>query len=141
VRNSQESNLVWALIEAAKPHMNAGERNYVFVTVGAGDTFAAIRSLIKFVAAKHIPLRPQLVQLCRTWLDGYTFHNEHEHLSRVIDGLLMPNPMQPSTALRRLPTPPKAPPPLAVTAKFRARRLPAVRSADRGALQSDAVAT
>jgi hypothetical protein len=89
VRNSQERNLVWALIEAAKPHMNAGERNYVFVTVGAGDTFAAIRSLIKFVAAKYIPLRPQLVQLCSTWLDGYTFHNEHEHLRRVIDCLPM----------------------------------------------------
>jgi hypothetical protein len=42
VTHAQETNLAWALIDAAKPHMNIGERNYAVVTVGAGDTFPAI---------------------------------------------------------------------------------------------------
>ena len=117
VRNVQEADLAWALIEAAKPHMNAGERNFVFVTVGAGDTFAAIRSLINLVAAKRIPLRPHLMQLCRTWLDAYTFHDAHEHLRCVIEDFLMPNTIQASTAIRRLRTPPKSLPLLAVTGR------------------------
>jgi hypothetical protein len=117
VRNVQEADLAWALIEAAKPHMNAGERNYVFVTVGAGDTFAAIRSLINLVAAKRIPLRPHLIQLCTTWLDAYTLHDAHEHLRRLIEDFLMPNTIQASTSIRRLPTPSKSVPLLAVTGK------------------------
>jgi len=117
VRNVQEADLAWALIEAAKPHMNAGERNYVFVTVGAGDTFAAIRSLINLVAAKRIPLRPHLIQLCTTWLDAYTLHDAHEHLRRLIEDFVMPNTIQASTSIRRLSTPSKSVPLLAVTGK------------------------
>ncbi len=97
--------------------MNAGERNFVFVTVGAGDMFAAISSLINLVAAKRIPLRPQLTQLCAMWLEGYTFHDAHEQLRRVIGDFAMPNAIQASAAIRRLPTPPKRLPLLAVTGR------------------------
>jgi hypothetical protein len=117
VRSVQETDLAWALIEAAKPHMNAGERNFVFVSIGAGDTFAAIGSLINLVAAKRIPLRPHLMQPCATWLDAYTFHDAHEQLRRVIEDFLMPTSIQASTAIRRLSTPPKSLPLLAVTGK------------------------
>jgi hypothetical protein len=120
--------------------MNAGERNYVFVTVGAGDVFAAIRSLINLVAAKGIPLRPHLAQLCSAWLDAYIFHDEYEHLRRVIEGFSMTNYIQ-ASAIRRLPVPPKPRPPLAVTDKLRTRRLPAVRSAAAAQFDSDEIAT
>jgi hypothetical protein len=130
VRNVQEAKLAWALIDAAKPHMNAGERNHVFVTVGAGDTFAAIRSLINLVAAKHIPLHPHLMQLCTTWLDAYTFHAEHEHLRRAIEDVLVPNTIHASTAIRPPSTPPKPLPLLTVTGKKRTRHLPPVSSAN-----------
>jgi hypothetical protein len=136
VRNVQATNLAWALIEAAKPHMNAGERNYVVVTVGAGDMFAAIRSLINLIAAKRIPLRSHLVQLCSTWLDAHTFHDEHDHLHRVIEGFVMPTTIQGATASRRLSAPPKPRPPLALTGKLHTRRRPTVRSADRRAVRS-----
>lgn len=105
MRNVQEAKLAWALIEVAKPHMNAGERNLVFVTVGAGDTFAAIRSLINLVAVKRIPLRPQLAQLCAMWLEGYAFHDAHEQLRRAIGDFAMPNGAQASPAIRRLSIP------------------------------------
>lgn len=121
VRNVQEANLAWALIDVAKPHMNAGERNFVFVSIGAGDTFAAIRSLINLLAAKRIPLRPHLMQLCTTWLDAYTLHDAHEQLRRVIEDFLMPTSIQAFTAIRRLSTPPKPLPLLAVTGRYRAR--------------------
>lgn len=102
MRNDQEINLAWALIDAAKSHMNVGECNYAVVTVGAGDTFAAICQLLKLVAAKRIPLRPHLVQLCTTWLDSYVFHEEYDHLRGLIEGFLMPQTIQASIAIRRL---------------------------------------
>jgi hypothetical protein len=121
VENVQEAKLAWALVEAAKPHMNTGERNYVFVTVGAGDTFAAVRSLINLVGAKRIPLHPHLVQLCAAWLRGYAFHDEHENLRGVVEDVLRPNTIQVLPATRRLSTP-KPPPLLTVRSKLRTRR-------------------
>jgi hypothetical protein len=91
VQNVQETNLAWALIEVAKPHLNRLDRNYAFVTTGAGDTFAAIHHLLKLIAAKGIPLRPSLVQLCVTWLDSYASHEEEPYLRRLIEGYLLPD--------------------------------------------------
>lgn len=91
VRKVQEANLAWALIEVAKPHLNALDRNYAFVTMGAGDTFAAICHIIKVVVAKRIPLRPGLAQQCVTWLDAYAFHEQEHELRHLIESFLLPD--------------------------------------------------
>jgi hypothetical protein len=71
VPNVQETNLAWAVVEAAKPYLSARDRNHVFVAVGAGDTFRTIRLLLKLASTKQIPLPAELVQRCTTWLDTY----------------------------------------------------------------------
>lgn len=109
VPHVDEGALAWALIEAAKPHLTARERSQVFVTVGAGDTFAVIRALIKLAAAKKIPLRPRLVQLCATWLGAYTLHSEYEPLHRIINDRLMPIALEMFTTIERLPAAPASP--------------------------------
>ena len=65
-----EANLAWALALAAKPHVDAVEHNDIFVAIGAGDTLAAIRELIKCVAIRGIPMGPDLVRGCVLWLDA-----------------------------------------------------------------------
>jgi len=114
VQNVQETNLAWALIEVAKAHLNVLERNYVFVTTGAGDTFAAIHHLLKLIAVKGIPLRPSLVRLCVTWLDSYAFHDEEPYLRRLIEGFLLPDAIRALTAawVNPLSTAPKRTEPL-----------------------------
>jgi hypothetical protein len=89
-RRVHEANLAWAVAEAAKPYLSAMERNAVFVAIGAGDTFAAIRRLLRSVEIKRIPLRPQLLQQCRTWLRGYGGHEDERHLRRLIEEPLIP---------------------------------------------------
>jgi hypothetical protein len=122
MRNIQEANLAWALIEATKPHLTAGERNHVFVTVGAGDTFATIGVLLNLAAAKGISWHPHLVQLCRSWVDGYAFHDQHQHLRGLIEDCLRPNAVQPSPATGRASTM-KPPPLLTIRHKLRTRRV------------------
>ena len=80
--------------------MSAGERNYAVVTLAAGDSFAAMRQLLRLVATKHIPLRPHLVQLCTRWLDAYVFHEEYNDLRDLIEGFLMPQAIQASLVIR-----------------------------------------
>jgi hypothetical protein len=85
-----EANLAWAVAEAAKPYLNAVEHNAVFVAIGAGETFAAIRGLLRSVEVKRIPLRLDLLQQCRMWLRGYGGHDDERHLRRVIEETLIP---------------------------------------------------
>jgi hypothetical protein len=100
VQNLQETNLAWALIEAAKPRLNARECNDVFVVIGAGDTFAAIRRLFKLVVIKQIPLHADLVRRCSTWLDTYSSHEEEQHLRRLVARFLIGYSAQGSTPMR-----------------------------------------
>jgi hypothetical protein len=85
-----EANLAWAVAEAAKPYLNAAERNAVFVAIGAGETFAAICGLLRSVEIKRIPLGPDLLQQCRMWLRGYGGHDNERHLRRLIEEPLIP---------------------------------------------------
>ena len=107
VRCAQETDLAWALIDTAKLQLEAVERDRIFVILGAGDTFLAIRLLLKLIAAKQILLRPHLVQLCSKWLDAYALHEEAENLRRLIEGLLIGSSVQASTAIGDLSTTPR----------------------------------
>lgn len=87
---AEEANLAWALAEAAKPHLETLERSDVFVIIGAGEPFAAICQLLESIAAKQIPVRPDLVQRCRMWLSAYMGHEDEPYLRQLIEDLLIP---------------------------------------------------
>lgn len=89
MQHIQETNLAWSLIDAVKPELNARERNHVFICVGAGDSFTAIRILLKLIEAKHIPLAPPLVHLCVEWLEAYVSHQDHDRLELIIADLAL----------------------------------------------------
>ena len=108
-----EAKLAWAVAEAAKPYLSPVERNAVFVAIGAGETFAAIRQLFRSVEIKQIPLRPALLHHCRTWLHGYFGHEDERYLRRLIEEPLIPYVIAPPATIRatRMPaTPTRATP-------------------------------
>jgi hypothetical protein len=85
-----EANLAWALALAAKPFLDVAERNALFVAIGAGETFAVVRALVKWVAIKRIPVEPDLVWQCVSWLDGYAGHDDERYLRRLIEEVVSP---------------------------------------------------
>lgn len=105
----QETDLAWALADAARPYLSAVERNYVYAAIGAGETFTAIRQLFKSVAVKRIPLRADLVEWCTMWLDAYVGHEQERYLRRLIEDYVSPYRIQvpPTVEINRLPTRPK----------------------------------
>jgi hypothetical protein len=107
MQHLQETNLAWLLIEAAKPELDTRERNHIFICVGAGDSFTAIRILIKLIAAKQICLHPHLAQLCATWLDAYALHEDHERIRLLIDGFVAPAARHRARQIGRPPIPTK----------------------------------
>jgi hypothetical protein len=106
----EETNLAWALAEAITPHLSAVERNHVFVVIGAGETFAAIRHLFKSAAFKRIPLQPDLLRQCTSWLHAYVGHEDERYLRHLVENYLMPDSIRVLAAVRvnRLTTPPSA---------------------------------
>ncbi len=90
-RLAQEANLAWAVAEAVKPYLSAVERDAVFVAIGAGDTCAAIRGLLRSVEIKRIPLTPDLLRQRRTWLRGYGWHDDERDLRHLIEEPLLPH--------------------------------------------------
>ena len=90
----REANLAWALAETAKPYLSAGERDDVFMAIGAGDTFAAIRQLFRWVAIKGIPVGLDLAECCTMWLNAYAGHEDERYLRRLIESFLIPLPFQ-----------------------------------------------
>jgi hypothetical protein len=85
-----EANLAWALALAAKPHLDIVERDDIFVAIGAGETFAVVRALIKWVAINRIPVEPDLVRQCISWLDAYVGHEDERYLRRLIENFAIP---------------------------------------------------
>lgn len=117
----QETTLAWALAEAVKPYLSAVERKHVFMAIGAGENFAAIRGLLKSVAIKRIALRPDLVQQCTTWLHAYVGHKDERYLRRLIEDYLVPYSSHVPATVRvnRLRTTPKPGQLVALTAQRR----------------------
>jgi hypothetical protein len=101
MQHIQETNLAWSLIEAAKAQLDARERNHVFVSVGAGDAFSAIRILLKLIAIKQIPLPGWLAELCSRWLEAYVLHGDHRRLRSLIGDLAVTDTNPRSRAIAR----------------------------------------
>jgi hypothetical protein len=104
-----EANLAWALALAAKPFLDVAERNDLFVAIGAGETFAVVRALVKWIAIKRIPVEPDLVRQCVSWLEGYAGHDDERYLRRLIEHFVSPIAIHlPATLTgNRLPTTPQ----------------------------------
>jgi hypothetical protein len=95
-----EVSLAWGLALAVKPHLDAVERNDIFVTIGAGETFAAITHLLRVAAVKRIPVGPDVVQQCTSWLHAYVGHTDERYLRHLIENYLIPYSLH---VLARLP--------------------------------------
>jgi hypothetical protein len=95
-----ETDLAWALAEAVKPYLSAAEHHHVFMAIGAGETYSAIRGLFRSVAIKRIALRPDLVQRCTTWIHAYAGHREERYLRRLAEDYLIPLSIHVPAAVR-----------------------------------------
>lgn len=105
VRHVRGTDLAWALIDVVKPHLTTPERDDAFVTLGAGDSFAAVHQLLNLIATRRIPLRPHLVELCTTWLRPYDGHEEYDYLHNLIAGFLTADALTSTTTWRPQPAP------------------------------------
>jgi hypothetical protein len=84
-----EAEIAWALAETTSRHLDANQRNTVYVAIAAGDHFWAVRFLLRavvhFELAVPADLIPKLLKLDRAYRD----HPDERSLRQLIGRLII----------------------------------------------------
>lgn len=76
VDNWAESELAWELANAISASLSDRARAQLYATLGSGDSYTAIDTVLQTMAHQISPMAPELVAQLTNWLDAYT-HSEH----------------------------------------------------------------
>jgi hypothetical protein len=79
-----ESRLAWTLAETASPFLDSDQRNQMFVAIGIGDTFAAIRLALEVISRAHCNVEECTATRLRDWLNAYLCHDDEPRLRHWI---------------------------------------------------------
>jgi hypothetical protein len=76
--------LAWALADAARPYLSTPELNEIHISIGVGETFAAIDALVTAVARERLPLDAELAGTVAAWLDCYVGQDAEPRLRELL---------------------------------------------------------
>lgn len=82
-----EHDLAWELATWACEHITARDRDELYTTIGAGDSYAAISTLLETIAGAGVLVPPRLVSQLGAWLDAYTHHDDAARLHELLNAL------------------------------------------------------
>jgi hypothetical protein len=91
-----EAKLAWALAQAAHPYLTGIERHDVYVAIGGGETFSAIRCLLTAVVRARQALPRDLLMKFEEWLDAYVGSDDEPDLRKLIS-LVKSHPLDESS--------------------------------------------
>ena len=91
-----DAALAWELAATARPYLSRIDADRIYITLGIGETFAAIEALITAIACNDIPLDDELMAATASWLDCYHGQGAEPRLRQLLTEVIEPAP-QPNT--------------------------------------------
>lgn len=79
-----ESGLAWSLAEKAGPFLDFDQRNEMFVAIGVGEAFTAIRLALNVISCADCRIEGRIATRLNLWLDAYIGHEDEPRLRRLI---------------------------------------------------------
>ena len=79
-----ESDLAWELADAISPLLAERDRDQLYTTIGSGDSYAAIDTVLQTMAQQSSPIPPELIAKLTTWLDAYTHSDDAPRLHELL---------------------------------------------------------
>lgn len=76
--------LAWSLADAASPCLDCVQRNNIFVAIGIGEAFNAIRLLLDAITRARFTVEDALAARLSGWLDAYAGHDDEPGVRRMI---------------------------------------------------------
>jgi hypothetical protein len=79
-----EADLAWELADAISPLLAERDRDQLYATIGSGDSYAAIDTVLQTMAHESFPVPPELVAKLVTWLHAYTHSDDAHRLHELL---------------------------------------------------------
>jgi SAM-dependent methyltransferase len=79
-----ESDLAWELADAISPRLTDRDRAQLYATLGSGDSYTAIDTVLQTMAHQSSPIAPELVAKLTDWLDAYTNNDDAPRLRELL---------------------------------------------------------
>jgi hypothetical protein len=93
-----DAELAWELADTARGHLDATQRNEIYMAIAVGEAFWAIRLLLRAVVRFELGVRADLVPKLLGWVTSYRDHPEQGHLRHLIGRVRI----QPARPIRRV---------------------------------------
>ena len=84
VDNWAESELAWELANAISASLSDRVRAQLYATLGSGDSYTAIDTVLQTMAHQISPMAPELVAQLTNWLDAYTHSEDAPRLHELL---------------------------------------------------------
>ena len=82
-----ESDLAWELADTLGALLPDRDRAAIYATIGAGDFYTAITTLVHVSARSGYALPPRLVNKLAEWLHAYTDSNDAARLVQSVNAI------------------------------------------------------
>jgi hypothetical protein len=82
-------DLAWTLAASVKDHLDAQERNLIYMALGSGDTYSAIRGLISAAVRERVWLPRNLINALLDW------QSAHDDMDGKLSAVISSIPIQP----------------------------------------------
>ena len=94
-----DTEIAWELADAARGHLDARERNKVYIGIAVGDAFLADTFLLQTIVRAGLAVRSGLVPKLLRWVAAYDDHPEQARLRHLIGRIRIQPPGRPRTAI------------------------------------------
>ncbi len=82
-----ESDLAWELADAISPLLAERDRDQLYVTIGSGESYTAIDTVLQTMAQQSSPIPPELITKLTHWLDAYAHSDDAPRLHELLHAI------------------------------------------------------
>jgi len=107
-----DTELAWELADAAKPCLDRKQRNQVYIAIGVGDVYSAVKFLLQTVVQSQISVSSETLWKMNLWVASYRDHPDEARLRDLIGSVTIHH-------IDETPRPPAPPPALSTVMNYR----------------------
>jgi hypothetical protein len=82
-----ESDLAWELADVISPLLADRDRAQLYATIGSGESYTAIDTVLQTMAHQSLPIATELVIKLTNWLDAYPGNNDAPRLRELLHAI------------------------------------------------------
>ena len=82
-----ESDLAWELADAISPLLADRDRDQLYATIGSGESYTAIDTVLQTVAHQSLPIATELITKLTDWLDAYAHSDDAPRLHELLHAI------------------------------------------------------